>query len=86
MRVLVLGGAGFIGSHLVDRLLVDGHQVSVLDLCASSNPSIAQFFVGSHEDSDLLDSAMDGTDAVCHLISTTVPATCLLYTSDAADE
>ena len=31
MRVLVIGGAGFIGSHLVDRLLAEGHEVDVVD-------------------------------------------------------
>jgi UDP-glucose 4-epimerase len=38
MNILVTGGAGFIGSHVVDRLLFDGHRVSVLDDLSSGRP------------------------------------------------
>ena len=32
MRTVVVGGAGFIGSNLVDRLIDDGHEVAVIDI------------------------------------------------------
>ena len=37
MRILVTGGAGFIGSHLCDRLLAEGHQVVVIDNLVTGN-------------------------------------------------
>jgi UDP-glucose 4-epimerase len=39
MRILVTGGAGFIGSHLVDRFVQDGHDVVVVDDLSSGKPS-----------------------------------------------
>ncbi len=37
MRILVTGGAGFIGSHLCDRLIGEGHQVVVIDNLVTGN-------------------------------------------------
>ncbi len=48
MRILVTGGAGFIGSHLCDRLIAEGHRVVVIDNFITGSPdNIAQ--LAGHE-------------------------------------
>jgi UDP-glucose 4-epimerase len=76
MRVLVTGGAGFIGSHLCERLIDDGHQVTVLDSTSTgqfsnlekiiSSPKF-HFFDGSILDSIKLDTLIKDSDYVFHL-------------------
>lgn len=67
MRVLVTGGSGFIGSHVVDRLRVRGIEVRVYDLQRSPYRDDIQFQQGSILDAETLRIAMNGVDAVYHL-------------------
>jgi UDP-glucose 4-epimerase len=69
MRVLVTGGGGFIGSHVVDRLMRDGHTPRIFDLSASPyhSPLEVETFTGSITDPSNLDLAMRDCDAVIHL-------------------
>src|SRR6266404_6148781 len=75
-RCVVTGGAGFIGSHLVERLLGDGHRVSVVDdfstgRMANLNPSEGSPKLEIHEcdvaESAGLEPIMDGAEWVFHL-------------------
>lgn len=69
MRVLVTGGAGFIGSHVVDKLNARGVTPRIFDLNRSSyhEPGEVDAFLGSLLDPEALRLAMAGCDAVIHL-------------------
>jgi UDP-glucose 4-epimerase len=76
MRAFITGGAGFIGSHLSDRLLEAGHDVSVLDdLSTGSMENIAQlkgherfkYTIDTIVNEPLLAELVDGCDVVFHL-------------------
>src|SRR5260370_2595090 len=75
-RVLITGGAGFIGSHLTDRLLADGFAVTVLDdfssgrrenLCDASRDGDFRLIEGSVLDRHSLETAIEGCTRVYHL-------------------
>ncbi|MFB3813632.1 MAG: NAD-dependent epimerase/dehydratase family protein [Terriglobales bacterium] len=76
MRVLVTGGAGFIGSNLAERLLAEGHAVTVYDnLCAGSLENLREcqgkagfrFVEADLLDLNTLEQVMHGQDAVFHM-------------------
>src|SRR5690349_18574807 len=66
MRVAVTGGAGFIGSHVVDRLVDAGHDVVVLDLRPPYRPDV-EYHRASVLDGEALATGLRGCDAVFHL-------------------
>lgn len=78
-RSLVIGGNGFIGSHLVDKLAALGREVTVFDrfshgLQSYRAPGI-QRFIGDFLNLDDLRQAVVGQDEVFHFLSVTTPAT-----------
>ena len=76
MRALITGGAGFIGSHLADRLLDRGDQVVLLDDLSTgrlsniehlNGHSDAEFVLGSILNTDLVDKVVSRVDTIFHL-------------------
>jgi len=77
MRVLVLGGSGFLGSHIVDKFLAEKHDVFVYDLYPERfrrSPSKIKFITGDFGNVGALNELIaTGFDAVIHCVSTTTP-------------
>lgn len=71
MKILLTGGAGFIGRHVHKQLLADGHEVRVLDSLRPDvhlvKPVIDNLIVADIRDAEAVDQAVQGVDAVVHL-------------------
>jgi len=78
MKVLVLGGNGFIGSHIVDKLLAANYEVRVFDrseeIYRSPLPGV-DYRYGNFNDSFAIAEALHDIEIVIHLICSSVPAT-----------
>ena len=74
MRVFITGGAGFIGSHLVDHYLAEGHEVTILDNMSTGTAKNIEHVKGQIEihqgdirDSSLVDKLVSKSDQVLHM-------------------
>jgi len=89
MKILVTGGAGFIGSHLVDRLVKEGYKIRVVDNLSSGrlenikhhvDAGTIEFIIGDLKDPQIALKTVEGVDVVFHFaanpevrVSTTNP-------------
>lgn len=80
-KFLILGGAGFIGSHLCDALLLAGHSVRLFDRLGISphrafgHDEAVEHFQGDFSSEADMQRAVQGCQLVFHLVSTTLPKT-----------
>lgn len=79
MRCLVLGGAGFIGSHIVDALIARNHTVRIFDLPRINTLNLersigsVEILSGDFNNVNDISPALEDVDVVVHLVGTTLP-------------
>jgi UDP-glucose 4-epimerase len=70
VRVLVTGGSGFVGRHVVSRLLARGDEVRVVDLVQTPDAGV-ECLVGDLRDRTVVEASAKGVDAIVHLAALT---------------
>ena len=78
MNSLVLGGNGFMGTHLVDGLLEEGHRVRIYDRSPNGfrpTPKGAEYVQGEMGDPGRIRAALEDVEVVFHFVNTTIPKT-----------
>jgi len=93
MRILVTGGGGFIGSILVDELLKEGHEVTVLDnltwgiqgVCINFGKPKFDFVKGDFRDDKVVHNLLEGQDVVVHLAALVGEILCKTNEAQASD-
>jgi len=80
MKAVIMGGGGFLGSHLAETLLANGHEVRIFDQPGAryldySSQRGAEIVLGNFLDPSAVGNAVSGCDVVYHLVSATVPQT-----------
>jgi UDP-glucose 4-epimerase len=78
MKILITGGAGFVGSHLADRLLAEGHEITVIDDLSTGRYSNVEHLEGNSNFTLIIDTVLDAklmeelirsSDRVYHMAS-----------------
>jgi UDP-glucose 4-epimerase len=67
MNILVTGGSGFIGSHVVDKLIDAGHSVRVLDIKKPAYRNDIEYIKGDITSEKDIRKSLSGIDTVCHI-------------------
>lgn len=80
MKALIIGGGGFLGSHLAEALLANGQEVRIFDQPSAryldySSQQGAKIVTGNFLDPNAVGDAISDCDLIYHLVSATVPQT-----------